>query len=117
MLPLTPASPALAVLSSIDPLDVLELEPLMTKTLPPDALASVSPAVTKTSAPWWVADVPTWILTSPLLPPAAFPVPRVMVPDSPAVLMPVEMWMLPLMPAAPALAVRRNMDPEEVSAE
>jgi hypothetical protein len=99
--PLTPDTPALNVLSAIEPLDVAIPDPDARETAPPVRTVLI-PAIDTRSPPAFAVPVPTLIMISPPFPPVAAPVDTAMKPLVPELVVPVVKLSIPLVPAVPA---------------
>jgi hypothetical protein len=118
ILPLTPRTPASAVLKVIDPLDVSVPIPLVMDTDPPDAgddssaeSAVARPPDMEILPPVPESPKPTQTSTDPARPKVAAPVVMVKVPEQPSLDVPELRDMLPEPPATPASAVTKDIEP------
>jgi hypothetical protein len=108
--PLTPFSPAFAVLIVIAPLVLDTPDPESTSIAPPVSVW-LMPALMVIRPPVPLSPSPTVRLMAPLLPPVAVPDPMQIAPVPPLLDDPELKTRVPLTPFAPALAERMTMPP------
>jgi hypothetical protein len=112
--PLTPETPAFAVFTRMEPLDLV-VPCMALRLIVPPVSSFVLPVDTETSPPSEVVPVPTDIITFPPRPSLEFPLANSILPELPELVVPVRNDKCPLAPATPALSVFRMTLPVEVA--